>query len=154
MTYLEKLHCWNPHVHDYAYMYLFSVFFLPKSKFLNLKYLIKRFRKSPIMLFGYYSATTAFKNQICSNYGFFRVFHTLDFAFFGLKIAKSLQEMPEKWWKYKKFTNFSNMFETPQECILDILEPLQPSKNQIFSNLSFFKGFPYTEFCRFWLFLV
>ena len=31
------------------------------------------------------------------------------------------------------------MFETPQECILDTLEPLQPSKKQICSKFEFFE---------------
>ena len=45
------------------------------------------------------------------------------------------------------------MFETSQECILDIIKPLQPSKNLICSNFGFFRVFHTPDLAVFGSFL-
>ena len=44
-------------------------------------------------------------------------------------------------WRASYVRIFLNMFETPQECILDTLEPLQLSKNRNCTKFGFFRVF-------------
>ena len=56
--------------------------------------------------------------------------------------TENSQGVMEKW--KTKIKIFSKIFQTPQECILGIIKPLQPSKNEFFWKIGF-SGFPWVS---------